>query len=260
MFRSRSRSRSRVGSSQGPTKSGGQHHHRHLHRCQSINRSINQSNHHHLSDYCPPGLVILPYSHSDPRAQAGAVRILPVSRSLYLQTAIDKSRHVKRQAVETKRGTQDIRQTETSSSISAGCLMLAHVLAYTVLGVLLPSPPHITHTTHTQHTHHTRQHRHLVYLLCSVLHAPIVHLVPILLFFCCVVCTRRLGRRNEHLSICLYSQSRRWIETQLDSTQLNQATDAIPTPLISYDIDDGRTAGTSTSTATQPGPANPHMA
>lgn len=61
---------------------------------QSIDQAVNQSIT-VISLLSPTGLVILPYSHSsDPRAQAGAVRILPVSRSLYLQTAIDKSRHV----------------------------------------------------------------------------------------------------------------------------------------------------------------------
>lgn len=50
---------------------------------QSINRLIIQS----PSSLLSTGLVI-PYFHSNPRAQAGAVRILPVSSILYFQTAI----------------------------------------------------------------------------------------------------------------------------------------------------------------------------
>lgn len=223
----------------------------------SINQSINQSSHHHLSHYCPRALSFshIPIQTRGPRpVRYGSCPF----QGLFICRPPSIS-HVtsKRQAVETKRGTQDIRQTETHIELHL-CWLLDACPRLGLYCTRCTTP--LTPTYHTQHTHHTRQHRHLVYLLCSVLHAPIVHLVPILLFFCCAVCTRRLGRRNEHLSIYLYSQSRRWIETQLDSTQLNQATDAIPTPLISYDIDDGRTAGTSTSTATQPGPANPHMA
>lgn len=116
----------------------------------AVNQPVSQSiNHRQLSHTIVPGLVI-PKSHSDPRAQAGAVRILPVSSTLYLQTAIDKSHHVKRQLLKQRQAghTTDRQTRETrSSSSSVSCWFAAH-----------NSWPYCTRDTPpnpTYHTHHT---------------------------------------------------------------------------------------------------------
>lgn len=113
-----------------------------------------------------PGIVIP--SCIQTRAQAGAVRILPVSSSLYLQTAIKSHITSKRQRLKQRHTTEgtrhhDARQTgrhahthththRSSSSISAGAAR--KVLATLLYSVVYSSHPHIL----TQHT--TRQHRH----------------------------------------------------------------------------------------------------
>lgn len=142
---------------QGPTKFGGQHHH-HRHRCQSINRSSSQSiNQSPSSHYCPP--PALSFSHIPIHQTRGPRPVRYGScpfQGLFICRPPSIS-HVtfKRQAVETKRGTQDIRQTETSSSISAGLLDACPPrLGPYCTRCTTPLTPTLSHTTHTIHTTH----------------------------------------------------------------------------------------------------------
>lgn len=135
------------------------HHHNHHHR-----RLRSSINHRQPSHTIVPGLVI-PRSHSDPRAQAGAVRILPVSSSLYLQTAIDKSHHVKRQLLKQRQARHTTDRQEKHAARRAPSLAGCCPQLLAILYSGYSSKPHISHTAHT-----TRQQRRYLVCLCFCLH------------------------------------------------------------------------------------------
>lgn len=180
-----SRSRSRSGQVKPRSNQVRAQHHHHRHRCQSINQSINHSiNHGHLT-IVPPALSFshIPIQTRGPRpVRYGSCPFqgLFICRPPSISHVTSNGKRLKQREAHK---TYDRQKHRAPSLLAARCLLpTSWPIPYSVY---YSSHPHISHTTHNTHTHTTHDSIDTFSLLTllSILHAPIVHLVPISAFF-----------------------------------------------------------------------------